>query len=291
MDQLTFVSVLMTAYNREKYIGEAIESVLASTYTNFELIIVDDGSIDNTGAIAKEFEIKDNRVKVYVNAKNLGDYPNRNYAASLAKGEFILYVDSDDTILPGGFERLIETMNLFPEAAFGIYSPKKDKPHEIKSVEAINKHFFEEPFLMMGPEGTIQRLSFFKRTGGYPEKYGPANDMYYNLKASCFSPIVLLPFDFMYYRKHEGQEINNTLSYLYNSYLYLKDAINELPLPLATDQKKWIIKKNKRRFAVNLLKLVLRFDFSKIKVALDKTNFTTLDFYGGNFSFKLFVFY
>ena len=61
------VSVLMTAYNREKYIAEAIESVLASTYTNFELIIVDDCSTDKTVEIAKSYEVKDNRIKVYIN--------------------------------------------------------------------------------------------------------------------------------------------------------------------------------------------------------------------------------
>lgn len=63
------LSVLMTAFNREKYIAEAIESVLASTYTNFELIIVDDCSKDNTVNIAKSYEQKDQRVKVYINEK------------------------------------------------------------------------------------------------------------------------------------------------------------------------------------------------------------------------------
>jgi glycosyltransferase involved in cell wall biosynthesis len=67
------VSVLMTSYNREKYIGEAIESVLESTYNNFELIIVDDCSTDNTVKIAKSFAEKDARVKVFCNDKNPGD--------------------------------------------------------------------------------------------------------------------------------------------------------------------------------------------------------------------------
>ena len=79
------VSVLITSYNREKYIGDAIQSVLDSTYKNFELIIVDDMSTDNSVGIAKSFEKKDNRIKVYINEANLGDYPNRNKAASLLK--------------------------------------------------------------------------------------------------------------------------------------------------------------------------------------------------------------
>ena len=61
------VSVLMTAYNREKYISEAIESVLSSTFKNFELIIVDDGSVDNTVKIARGYELKDSRIKVFTN--------------------------------------------------------------------------------------------------------------------------------------------------------------------------------------------------------------------------------
>ena len=78
---------------------EAIESVLASSYSNFELIIVDDGSSDSTVSIARKYEVEDNRVKLYVNKKNLGDYPNRNYAATLAKGHYLKYLDSDDYFL------------------------------------------------------------------------------------------------------------------------------------------------------------------------------------------------
>jgi glycosyltransferase involved in cell wall biosynthesis len=69
------ISVLMTAFNREKYIGYAIESVLASTYEDFELIIVDDCSTDSTVQIARRYELKDSRIKVFENTVNLGDYP------------------------------------------------------------------------------------------------------------------------------------------------------------------------------------------------------------------------
>jgi glycosyltransferase involved in cell wall biosynthesis len=242
----------MTAYNRERYIGEAIQSVIKSSYSNWELIIVDDGSCDKTVKVAKAYASNENRITIYQNKKNLGDYPNRNYAASLAKGEYIMYVDSDDKILPDGIEKLVESMGIFPEASFGMYSPTKGVPYLLNPEEAISKHFFKEPFLMMGPGGTIQRRSFFKEVGGYPEKYGPANDMYYNLKACALTPIVIMPFEFMYYRRHEGQEINNASSYLYNSYLYLRDALNELDLQLDEKKKIWLHKKNKRRFLTNI---------------------------------------
>src|SRR5450631_1699837 len=115
--QKPFVSVLMTAYNREKYIAEAIESVLASTYTNFEFIIVDDGSVDTTVEIARSFELKDSRVKLYINEKNLGDYPNRNKAASYAKGKYLKYLDSDDMIFKDSLLKMVNAIEKYPDAA------------------------------------------------------------------------------------------------------------------------------------------------------------------------------
>ena len=75
--------------------------MLASSYQDWELIIVDDVSTDTSAAIAKSYEKKDARIKVYVNEQtNLGDYPNRNKAASYAKGKYIKYLDADDIDIP-----------------------------------------------------------------------------------------------------------------------------------------------------------------------------------------------
>lgn len=249
----------MTAYNRERYIAEAIESVLASTYTNFELIIVDDCSADRTVEIAKSYEEKDKRIKVYVNEKNLGDYPNRNRAVSLARGRYIMFVDSDDTIVLDGIEKCVRVMENFPDCEFGIqYKDFDSSPVSLTSEEAIHKHFFVSPFLIVGPGGTIMKRSFFLRINQYPVKYGPANDMYFNLKATSLSKVALLPFPIINYRLHDGQEINNNYSYLYNNYRYLRDAVKDLPLPLEKRQSKWISNKNKRRFTVNIMKYFLR---------------------------------
>ena len=86
----------MTAYNREQYIAEAIESVLASTFQDFELIIVDDCSTDATVTIARKYEQQNIRIKVYVNEVNLGQFKNRNKAVSFANGTYIKFFDSDD---------------------------------------------------------------------------------------------------------------------------------------------------------------------------------------------------
>ena len=111
-------SILTTVYNREKYIAACIDSVLASSYQDWELIIVDDVSTDASVAIAQSYEQKDPRIKVYVNEKNLGDYPNRNKAASYAKGKYLKYLDADDIIYPHGLEVMVHTMEQFPEAAW-----------------------------------------------------------------------------------------------------------------------------------------------------------------------------
>lgn len=282
------VTVLMTSFNREKYIAEAIESALASTYTNFELIIVDDCSSDQTVNIAKSYEASDERVKVYVNNKNLGDYPNRNRAASLAQGEFLMFVDSDDKILIDGIENCVETMKSFPQSSIGMFFLNLDQPPFIlNSKEALQKHFFEKSFLTVGPGGTIIRRAFFEEINRYPTIYGPANDMYFNLKAVCYSPIVLLPFVFFFYRMHDGQEFNNKFSYLINSWKYLRDALVELPLELSDEQKVWIIKKNKRRFTVNVIKFFFKtFDLKKTRNAIQEANFSIRDALVGIFHFN-----
>src|SRR5665213_2831028 len=214
------VSVLMTAYNRENYIGEAIESVLSSTYQNYELIIVDDLSTDKTKVIAKAYQQSDSRVKVYSNGKNLGDYSNRNMAASYAIGEFLMNVDSDDTLVVDGMEKCVRVMQQFPNSSFGMRLYYKEwAPYEISSKEVIQHHFFVAPLLGIGPGATIIKRDFFEAINRYPVKYGPANDRYFNLKAACQASMVFLPFEFLRYRLHEGQEINNQYSYclLYTS--------------------------------------------------------------------------
>jgi teichuronic acid biosynthesis glycosyltransferase TuaG len=90
------VSIVMPAYNSEKYIREAITSVIQQTYSDWELIVVDDGSKDNTVEIIEDFSKKDSRVKLHRNEKNLGVSATRNKGISLAVGEWIAFLDSDD---------------------------------------------------------------------------------------------------------------------------------------------------------------------------------------------------
>lgn len=90
------VSIIMPAYNAEKYISESIESVLAQTYKNWELIIVDDCSSDNTKKIVDDYMQKDYRIKFIMLAQNSGAAVARNTAIENAKGRYIAFLDSDD---------------------------------------------------------------------------------------------------------------------------------------------------------------------------------------------------
>ena len=114
------VSVLMTSFNRERYIADAIESVLAQTFTDFELVVVDDASSDRSVEIARAYERRDPRVRVVVNARNLGDYPNRNHAATLARGRLLKYHDSDDVMYAHCLDVMVSMLLSEPDAAFGL---------------------------------------------------------------------------------------------------------------------------------------------------------------------------
>jgi len=253
IQQFPLISVLMTAYNRAKYIAEAIESVLASTYTNFELIIVDDCSNDNTVRIAKDFEMRDKRIKLYVNEKNIDQFPNRNKAAGYAHGELIMCVDSDDTIRQDAIEYVVVQFNRHPNAKFSTLYGHKDisEPVCIPSDVCINRHFYVKPILHVGPGGTVIRADYFKEIGGFPTGYGAAGDTYYNVKAACGSEVLLLPYIYYNYRVHGNQELNNPYAYLYNGYRYFEDMMQLPELPLTVKQKEELLKKNKRRFLVN----------------------------------------
>lgn len=249
MENKPLVSVLITSYNREKYIAEAIESVLVSSYTNFELIIVDDCSNDNTLAIAKSFTGKDSRIKLYVNEKNLGQFPNRNKAATYARGKYIKYCDSDDKLFEWTLEYCVEMMEKYPEAGMGILNLNNDiKVEYLKSADAIKINFFNKEILSIGPSGTILRREAFEKIGYYNPNYGVPTDMYFNLKMAAAFPIVLLSKVFFFYRKHEGQEINNKYSYLCYNYKYLNDALQIPGFPLTLEEKACLLKKAKRSF-------------------------------------------
>lgn len=206
------VSVLMTTYNREKYVAYAVESVLNSTYSNLELIIVDDGSKDNTVNIVKEIAAKDNRVRFYINETNLGDYPNRNKAASLAKGKYLKYVDADDYIYPTGLQVLVSMMEKFPEAGYGLCSLPQhiDSPFPIMMTpaEAYTYHYTGPGLFHKAPLSAIIRTDVFNEVGGF-DNIRMAGDFEMWHRLSQRYPVLLMPEGVVWYREHDAQEVNS----------------------------------------------------------------------------------
>lgn len=208
-DNNPLVSVLVTAYNRQLYIGECIESVLNSFYKNFELIIVDDGSTDNTVKIAKQYAEKDNRVLLYVNANNLGDYNNRNKAASYAKGKYLKYLDSDDVIYPWGLQVMVYCMEQNPSAALGLTSNAAlnvKYPVLLSPEDAYKMYYFRNLVLGIGPTGTIIRRDIFEELKGYSGKQF-IGDTELWLKITQRNKVVWMPPGLFYWRMHAEQQI------------------------------------------------------------------------------------
>ncbi len=101
------ISVIVPIYNAEKYLPETIESVLSQTYADFELILVDDGSKDNSLEIAQKYSTKDGRIRAF-SQKNSGVTKARAKGVSEAKGEWICFVDSDDLLLQDALKNLLD---------------------------------------------------------------------------------------------------------------------------------------------------------------------------------------
>lgn len=104
---MSTISVITPVYDVEKYLNICIKCVMKQTFQDFELILINDGSTDNSGKICDEYALTDKRVKV-IHQSNSGQSVARNCALSIAQGEYIAFVDSDDYIHPRMFEKLIE---------------------------------------------------------------------------------------------------------------------------------------------------------------------------------------
>lgn len=126
------VSVITPAYNCAEYIDECIESVLNQTYQNWEMLIVNDKSTDNTQSIVESYAKKDHRIKLFNQEKNAGAAAARNKALELSQGRFVAFLDSDDAWKPNKLERQLEFMI---ENKYGFTFTS----YEIMSVKTLDK--------------------------------------------------------------------------------------------------------------------------------------------------------
>lgn len=275
------VSVLMTAYNREMYIAEAIESVLASTFKDFELIIVDDCSSDKTVEIAKKYEILDSRVKVYINEKNLGDYPNRNMAASLAKGKYIKYLDADDLIYPWGLDIVVQTLETFPNASYCLDSIEPDKnrifPFVLSPHEAYYREYFVSSIFSKAPTSSTIKLEVFNRFGKFSGKQHVGDyEMWHKL--SLTENVVLLPHGIVWSREHDAQEsfANRNDSFVLFKYMIVSVAfLKSENVPLSNTQKEILLNRLYKSLSRSVIRsIIYECDLAKANKKVNLMNFS-----------------
>ena len=173
------VSFVMSAYNAERYIEQSIESILSQTHKHFELIIVDDGSVDRTLNIIKAKEKKDKRIKVIINKKNLGLTQSLIKAIASTSSEIIVRQDSDEISKKYRLERLLKFYNDKTVVAvgsncFNIYSNNlKVAWGYLNEYQIMKKIKYKTIF----PHGSSSfRKKNYDNVGGYDAKYKTCQD-------------------------------------------------------------------------------------------------------------------
>jgi glycosyltransferase involved in cell wall biosynthesis len=268
------VSILITSYNREKYLAEAIESVLNSTYKNLEIIIVDNCSSDRSIEIAKEYQKKDGRIKVYVNLSNIGQFNNRNLAASYATGKYLKYVDSDDIIYSHCIQVMVDAMEKFPSAGLGLLKEIEfhgQYPLLLTSHKVIVKELFTGGILTNAAGSTIIRKDIFQSIKCYRYIDAITADTFSLFKIASVSDVIFIQAGLAQDRIHSEQESNNTDIYnnITENLRYKPEIIRKDCSVLSDIEKKLAVK----LFYIRIHRHLLRSLFSKNILRVSKLYF------------------
>lgn len=206
----------MSVYNGEQYLSQAIESILNQTFTDFEFLIINDGSTDSSHEILKEYSQKDRRIRIEDNGVNAGLIKSLNKGLKLARGLYIARMDADDISLPYRLEKQVAFMDTHPDVGIcgscaeiiGHYSGIITVPHDNNSI--ICRLPFQNS--LIHPSVIIRKSILDKHGLIYDEQHIKAED--YGLWVSCIphTHFANLPDVLIYYRVHINQESN-----LYNN--------------------------------------------------------------------------
>ncbi len=176
------ISVVMPAYNAEQYISEAIESILHQSFKDFEFIIINDASTDNTWGIIQKYAKNDNRIIPLKNEKNLNQAQSRNIGIREAKGEYCAFMDADDISVQDRFQKQFDYMEKNPEVGIlGGTMELRDinnriigkRKYNLSDAQIRKRIFWYSPFCH---PAIMVRKSILRKIGGYDEKWTPAED-------------------------------------------------------------------------------------------------------------------
>jgi glycosyltransferase involved in cell wall biosynthesis len=217
---LATISVCIPSYNGAQFIGEAIASILEQSFTDFELIIVDDCSADNTFDIVDSFQ--DARITTMRNPHRLGLVGNWNKCIELARGEYICIFHQDDVMLPGNLQLKVEQLRRNPHVGM-IYSnvlqigPGDEllsewwhtKPHKSDQGAQAGTKFFKKMLLGVNQvccPSVVARRECYERLGTFDQRLPYTADWEMWLRMSLFYDIAYLISPLIKYRRHDANE-------------------------------------------------------------------------------------
>lgn len=235
------ISVIIPAYNSEKTIRETIESVLQQTFSDFELIVIDDGSQDSTLEIISSMQ--DSRMKVF-SYPNAGGAVSRNRGFSYSSGEFIAFLDSDDLWTPDKLESQLKALQENPQAAVAYSwmdcideSGKFFRPgsHRTETGDIFAKLFLI-PFVESGSNPLIRRQAFIE-VGGFDESLSASQDYDLYLRLAAQYHFVAVPSTQVFYRLSSNSMTTNLRRHEVTSLLVRERAFNQAPKSLPQSLK------------------------------------------------------
>lgn len=191
------ISVIIPVYNSEKYIEKCLESVLNQTYKNYEIIVINDGSKDNSKEILSKYQEKYPEVIKHIEQENKGVAKTRNYGIKLAKGEYIAFIDNDDYIDQDYLEKFVtEAENGQYDVVIGGYRRPTEIGKMIKEQRLENEEWSK--FMIMAPWAKIYRKDYLINNDITFLSNNIGEDVYFNLQALQLSNKIKI-IDYMGY--------------------------------------------------------------------------------------------
>lgn len=204
------ISVVMSVYNEEKFVGEAVESILNQSYRNFEFIIIDDASTDRSVSVIEKYT--DSRIRLIKNSENHGLTKNLNKGIQLSKGKYILRMDADDIAFPNRFALQVKYMEEHPEVVLSGGFMKV-----FGDINGVFRNAIENDLMKINlifntvsfhPTFIIRRDCLENNKIRYNDNLRYAQDYYFIYELSKIGKIANIPEILIRYRVHSGQVSN-----------------------------------------------------------------------------------
>jgi len=213
-DDNPLVSVIIPVYNGEQYLAKTIDSVLAQTYRPFEIIVLDDGSIDNSAEIAQSYkEVR------YIYQSNQGVPVARNAGISAARGEFIAFLDQDDMWDSNKLAVQMEHLVKNPKLGYVIGKQRLFLEPGVEMPSWLREKLLREDQMGYLPSALLVRVSVFEQTGGFDPDHQTASDVEWFFKAKDMGiPMAVIPEALVYRRIHSDNQ-SSQVNALHSEYL------------------------------------------------------------------------